>query len=1444
MSGLMRFLASSITFMQHLTNVRVFFDNHCIGNIEKSLVASRSIDLPREPKKSSAKEIIMDTTEIQHHNIIIKATIMRAEYEDATTEKVDLSMFTAKADVTMNEESSDELVRCMKKAPPAELEYSLIYTGKDEEKCDGGSESHSQGNRSHDGTSIFQGLRADLNEARHTRIFIGHATTQTTGIGGHMASRFIPTIERELIDLSATNAAIHHWNSELLHVGGLLSRAVYEWELSNIQQSWEQGATGNLSSRPSLELQDQLNQRFLHVLRFFTFHPSTPAPEVSRWLKDAFYGCSQLPLMLLSSVGVCGAADLRIFDPAFAFLKPLPMLSEYVTRNGVTAITSLPDSHKIRSIEPSDVQRSLDAHTLNEEDLVSFLRWWITLQRKNPTWSTENLLHSAILSGTDGRRLPLSSVEHFVDPKGLGAYIPADGPLPSYLLPLTVYKHFSRADLASIRWREFTVNNWLEHLSDPRLMSAYPRYDFTKSIDWAARVLGTLSRLWPSLSDEMRHKAKEILENRPCIPTTHGLLPPDSSYLLVANDNPFHNLELAIVQFSPGLQTNRELEMVLTFIGVRMHVPPEVFLDRMDIWDGSVSVLIRYLVKVQIPSNEVDKLKSLGAFTEEAPTGNASDRSERLRYRVDELYPPESIFHGLQLPIISWDEEWSNDSPEAQLMYRLGLRRFPPLGKIVELCASSDASVRIAAFLYLCNNIGSCYPDYKPEDFRDVAFIPAENCLERGIHLKTLDNVCWGTQWRVLGFSVAAEPTTEPVEISFSRLGIQQHPSSSTLLARLQTTSRDEGMASQWFECLADCISSLRDDHRSTLSGMQIVPTRSSGVLQWVTPVQCYLGHPKDEFTRDLCIFVGFGMKANQFLSACGSKDEPSVKDIAECLIDDPERFYKLAGGPQGFLAKLRDLAIQVRRTPNLNDTLEKMVSKRTLLGVRRIYDDDGQRTDVYELRKPEEIVIIDDTKDGELFNESIWASPEEDLESFYASIGCRKLSRVVKEQYEYSHEIEDHETACVVKDLVLERLPIFLERCTNTRPKIHFNSFRDKFRVRVCDTLRVSKTFTIGKNTTKTQEVWAAAKHDAQAGIELWISRHARRDIYDLAVSLCRLVFGTAKGHDTLVLAAMLSDRELLKRAGFHVEQDPKQRLPKVFSDEPISSSSMEPSSSASQRGTSLLFSRRHGSSAFHNAGHSVKGGPVSNRETLGMTKTKIWPPSQVIPQSLIRAQVKSAIDDCTSGPGDFHRRTDAIQSLNAGYCNDDGPVGNLQLRGKIGDIEVHVAEGVPEFDMLMKDKHEPLGRFVGTITPIATAFNLPITSLHIFYDVPGGPIAFNRGGNIYLNLRFFEEWHDADVKIGDRERALSSWSAPFPPSGAVSLLTGYALRFFALAHELAHNLVMEHNSDHEFWFSAICEEHFAALSQLLRFGNPQVESNQGGFSRIGLSSFLCGYR
>lgn len=40
---------------------------------------------------------------------------------------------------------------------------------------------------------------------------------------------------------------------------------------------------------------------------------------------------------------------------------------------------------------------------------------------------------------------------------------------------------------------------------------------------------------------------------------------------------------------------------------------------------------------------------------------------------------------------------------------------------------------------------------------------------------------------------------------------------------------------------------------------------------------------------------------------------------------------------------------------------------------------------------------------------------------------------------------------------------------------------------------------------------------------------------------------------------------------------------------------------------------------------------------------------------------------------------------------------------------------------------------------------------------------------------------------------------------------------RYFTIAHEIAHNLVQPHNSEHEFYFSAICERYLAQLARLI---------------------------
>ena len=263
--------------------------------------------------------------------------------------------------------------------------------------------------------------------------------------------------------------------------------------------------------------------------------------------------------------------------------------------------------------------------------------------------------------------------------------------------------------------------------------------------------------------------------------------------------------------------------------------------------------------------------------------------------------------------------------------------------------------------------------------------------------------------------------------------------------------------------------------------------------------------------------------------------------------------------------------------------------------------------------------------------------------------------------------------------------------------------------------------------------------------------------------------------------------------------------------------------------------------------------------------------------------ANVGKAMKACNPEGGKLLHHRNKVAEIrefpDVGYCDVSGMIGKLRIRGefepavvihatetmsgKMGHVEVFTTEGnsfstdtggchrsedpndeklffvdVPDADAFMTSMHGILARFINVLIPVVEVYGLPLTVLHVFYDVAGGPIAFNRDGSIFLNLRYFEAWRecypgamadialildtpdDQDVQKGNPQQAQISWCVLSPYVSFSSGIDKIALsRFFALAHELAHNLIKQHNSEHEFWFAAICEARVLAFSRLLKY-------------------------
>lgn len=161
--------------------------------------------------------------------------------------------------------------------------------------------------------------------------------------------------------------------------------------------------------------------------------------------------------------------------------------------------------------------------------------------------------------------------------------------------------------------------------------------------------------------------------------------------------------------------------------------------------------LVNYLVSVRptLTDPEMSRLSETPAFLKkgtEKEQSAAGISPKVQRYRAKDLYEPISVFHEFGLPVIDWganiqwrpksDEgeflwwimpvaEYSSNQCTAEFVFSLGLRRAPPLTEILRIASSDNLFIRTKALSFFLDNISNNYSDYDPENFRDLAFVPA-----------------------------------------------------------------------------------------------------------------------------------------------------------------------------------------------------------------------------------------------------------------------------------------------------------------------------------------------------------------------------------------------------------------------------------------------------------------------------------------------------------------------------------------------------------------------------------------------------------------------------------------------------------------------------------------------------------------------------------------------
>ncbi|RUS32742.1 hypothetical protein BC938DRAFT_474458 [Jimgerdemannia flammicorona] len=1189
-----RFLATSLGFTANLREISVFFNTHRLFHLSKRMAEQRPMKLDPTIMNTTSPQKMFTLRSVDIRQVqldaekyilptVVNTLLTRPKLQDGDALPMDkatifLRIVTGNMDVRVSRDFEREMERSTKKKPPSKTTFALVFTGREELDA------------SEKQNAIFRDL---IPFPQQGRVFIGFPTHQTTGCSSHMATRFIPTVERESIDF--VDRYIGVWNQELLAMGGLLCRVVYEDELEQIGKLFcELIGIQTIVDKVKLKAEMQnsaesvhvwLERRATHALLSFTFHPSTPSPIVGRHQKTYFSNMSKVSPNIITTHGVHRVIDARLPDPDMdPFVKTIPTIPVDLVKQCEVAIGALEAAGTLKRLGLDDVFRELEARPLDVQEMTALLKWWCDEYTRNPVVAEDKnrirLLQLAIVALPDGKTLPLSTVKWWLNPK----VVPSDVPVPREVLPYEMTKGLNLAALMKCfsNWRELTLLDWSRFIST--------HADLATSATFAEKILGVVSRALVNVSLPEQTSIFAIFAKVACVPTKHGMKIPKDAYF--NSVKLFDDLPVVLLENPRGVS-----EKLLTGLGVRKvgcvalefwikyekwewHVELQLVFDRL-VADGSWSHvdLVKYLTSIQLTlsSTEQARLKETPMFPKEGEAVVMRDlpgggqKPHIMRYRAADLYVPSDILRGLGLSAIEWPAgKWRGQSDEAKYLLSLGLRSHPPLDTLLALAAhTSDKQLRAKAITYFIEHFKQAYESSYDGSKVSVAFLPTTD----GKTLTTPMDCFTNSACAILGFNIL-HPELKP---NANKFGVAENPPRQKLMQRLLANPpRDHEKAKAIFEYLASRQgdfstpdwNNLRiqkflpvaDKAAAAVAGDATRPSAATVKTILVEPTSCYFESDKASFLKELFTYVDYGAVANGFLRSCGVKDEPTTIELAQMIVRDPQRYWQLSGGGERYLGVLRQIAGHYYQIKQQRTLLNEMMSSPFLIGIKKsggidegpdVKEKDskdevneGHREDEeivqYRLAKAKDIFIADDTMGHQIFS-PLSAPMEPLLEEFYENLGAARLSSQIKENYTYDGTPNVTDRSKDIHKLVEERTPIIIYQMLHDNPQRKNELVKDekwlKKNLKVLQTreIKINRTFayTGQKNVQST-----TACVDVNKCL-IYITAIGELDYYDVANALCRLLFSRTRFNDAIVferyLTATLNN---LRRKGVPVDR------------------------------------------------------------------------------------------------------------------------------------------------------------------------------------------------------------------------------------------------------------------------------------------------------------------
>lgn len=153
---------------------------------------------------------------------------------------VDARYISAPVTTKISKDMAKRMERVTKKSVPPELrvEVFLAAGASEVDGAAGGGGGGKKIKAASNNDEIASAITGSFAPTTGTgKIFIGFQTSQTTGLAAHVSAPFIPTVEREAIDL--VDPTLRIYNSELLQISGMILRLGLERAMEGISERFE-----------------------------------------------------------------------------------------------------------------------------------------------------------------------------------------------------------------------------------------------------------------------------------------------------------------------------------------------------------------------------------------------------------------------------------------------------------------------------------------------------------------------------------------------------------------------------------------------------------------------------------------------------------------------------------------------------------------------------------------------------------------------------------------------------------------------------------------------------------------------------------------------------------------------------------------------------------------------------------------------------------------------------------------------------------------------------------------------------------------------------------------------------------------------------------------------------------------------------------------------------